>query len=31
LKELDDQGLPGTETYNKVKGYVTECKAEVKG
>jgi TRAP-type C4-dicarboxylate transport system substrate-binding protein len=31
LKELDDQGLPGTETYGKVKGYIAECKAELKG
>ncbi|HSF96758.1 MAG TPA: TRAP transporter substrate-binding protein [Thermohalobaculum sp.] len=31
LKELDDQGLPGTETYGKVQGYVAECKAELKG
>jgi len=31
LKELDDQGLPGTETYGKVKGYVAECAAELKG
>jgi TRAP-type C4-dicarboxylate transport system substrate-binding protein len=31
LKELDDQGLPGTETYEKVRGYVAECTAELKG
>jgi len=31
LKELDDQGLPGTETYTKVKGYVADCRAELKG
>jgi len=31
LKELDDQGLPGTETYGKVKGYVAECRAELNG
>jgi hypothetical protein len=26
LKELDEQGLPGTATYEAVKGYVAECK-----
>lgn len=31
LKELDDKGLPGTETYAKVKGYVAECRAELGG
>jgi TRAP-type C4-dicarboxylate transport system substrate-binding protein len=31
LKELDDQGLPGTETYGKVKAYVAECRAELNG
>jgi len=31
LKELDDQGLPGTDTYAKVKGYVADCRAELKG
>jgi TRAP-type C4-dicarboxylate transport system substrate-binding protein len=31
LGELDAQGLPGTETYEKVKGYVAECRAELKG
>jgi len=31
LKELDDQGLPGTKTYEAVKGYVAACKAELKG
>ena len=30
LSELDSKGLPGTETYEKVKGYVAECKAELK-
>lgn len=30
LKELDDKGLPGTSTYEQVKGYVAECKAELK-
>jgi hypothetical protein len=29
LAELDAQGLPGTETYEKVKGYVAECRAEL--
>lgn len=29
LKELDDQGLPGTETYEALKGYVSECEAEL--
>ena len=29
LAELDAQGLPGTETYGKVKGYVAECRAEL--
>lgn len=29
LAELDAKGLPGTETYNKVKSYVSECKAEI--
>lgn len=28
LAELDDKGLPGTETYEKVKAYVMECKKE---
>lgn len=31
LKELDDKGLPGTETYEKVHSYVAECKAELRG
>jgi TRAP-type C4-dicarboxylate transport system substrate-binding protein len=31
LKELDDKGLPGTETFGKVTGYVADCKAELKG
>ncbi len=29
VKSLDDQGLPGTVTYEAVKGYVTECEAEL--
>ncbi len=29
LAELDAQGLPGTETYENVKGYVAECRAEL--
>ena len=31
LAELDAQGLPGTETYENVKGYVAACKAALKG
>jgi len=31
LKKLDDQGLPGTETYVKIKAYVAECRAELNG
>jgi len=31
LKKLDDRGLPGTETYGKVKAYVAECQSELKG
>jgi TRAP-type C4-dicarboxylate transport system substrate-binding protein len=31
LMELDDQGLPGTDTYGQVKGYVSACRAELKG
>ena len=30
LSELDDKGLAGTETYAKVKTYVSACKAELK-
>jgi TRAP-type C4-dicarboxylate transport system substrate-binding protein len=30
LTELDDKGLAGTETYEKVKGFVAECKSELK-
>lgn len=30
LAELDAKGLPGTETYNKIKSYVAECKTELK-
>ncbi|MGQ9365599.1 TRAP transporter substrate-binding protein [Azospirillum sp. ST 5-10] len=29
LDKLDAQGLPGTATYEKVKGYVADCKAEL--
>ncbi|WP_121067607.1 TRAP transporter substrate-binding protein [Chachezhania antarctica] len=29
IKELDDKGLPGTATYEAVKGYVSECEAEL--
>ncbi len=29
LAELDAKGLPGTETYESVKGYVAECRAEL--
>jgi TRAP-type C4-dicarboxylate transport system substrate-binding protein len=29
LAELDAQGLPGTETYEAVKGYVAECRAKL--
>jgi TRAP-type C4-dicarboxylate transport system substrate-binding protein len=29
LAELDEQGLPGTETYEAVQGYVEECRAEL--
>lgn len=29
LNELDSKGLPGTETYEKVKGYIAECGAEL--
>lgn len=29
LSELDGKGLPGTETYEKVKGYVSDCQAEL--
>lgn len=29
LAELDAQGLPGTETYAKVQGYVAECQAKL--
>ena len=31
IAELDAQGLPGTETYEAVKGYVAECRAELGG
>lgn len=31
LAELDAKGLPGTKTYEQVKTFVTECKAELKG
>lgn len=30
LAELDSKGLPGTETYEKFKSYVGECKGELK-
>jgi len=29
LKELDEKGLPGTKTYNKIKTYISECKTEL--
>lgn len=29
LDELDQKGLAGTETYNKVKSYIAECKTEL--
>lgn len=29
IAKLDDMGLPGTETFNQVKGYVAECRAEL--
>ncbi|GLQ05918.1 TRAP transporter substrate-binding protein [Sneathiella chinensis] len=29
LAELDGKNLPGTETYNKVKGYIAECRTEL--
>jgi len=29
LAELDAKGLPGTETYKKIKSYVSECKTEL--
>lgn len=29
LNELDSNGLPGTETYEAVQGYVAECEAEL--
>lgn len=29
ISSLDEQGLPGTETYAAVQGYVTECQAEL--
>lgn len=31
LAELDGQGLPGTETYEAVEGYVADCRAELGG
>ncbi len=30
LAKLDGMGLPGTQTYEKVKGYVSECSSELK-
>jgi TRAP-type C4-dicarboxylate transport system substrate-binding protein len=30
LKELDDRGLPGTASYGAVRGFVAECRAELK-
>ncbi len=29
LTELDSKGLPGTETYAKIQGYVEECRSEL--
>ncbi|TYC64286.1 TRAP transporter substrate-binding protein [Rhodobacterales bacterium] len=29
LSELDGKGLPGTETYKAVQGYVSECQSEL--
>ena len=29
IQELDDMGLPGTETYEAVRGYVADCEAEL--
>lgn len=29
IQQLNDMGLPGTETYEAVKGYVSECEAEL--
>mgnify|MGYP000622085280 CR=1 FL=1 len=29
ITSLDEQGLPGTETYEALKGYVSECEAEL--
>ena len=29
VTSLNEQGLPGTETYEAVKGYVSECEAEL--
>lgn len=29
IRQLDDMGLPGTETFEAVKGYVAECEAEL--
>lgn len=31
LNQLDSKGLPGTRTYDKFKGYVSDCRAELKG
>ncbi|HUF85781.1 MAG TPA: TRAP transporter substrate-binding protein [Thermohalobaculum sp.] len=31
LAELERQGLPGGETYERVKGYVAECQADLGG
>lgn len=31
LAELEARGLPGNQTYEKVRGYVAECQAELKG
>lgn len=29
LSELDGKGLPGTETYEKIQGYVSDCQSEL--
>jgi len=29
LSELDQKGLAGTDTYNKVKAYIAECESEI--
>jgi len=31
LKTLDEEGLPGTATYEKVKAYVAQCRTDLKG